>query len=234
VAVRRKGKLAIVDLGGESLVFHLKMTGSLEVLPERRAGRSTALVIRGTDRRGRPFFLHFNDTRKFGFVALVAGDPLASGPAAALGPDALDLTAGMLEAILSSSRRRIKTLLLDQETIAGIGNIYADETLHRARLHPLTRADRVPRGTIPELHAHLGAVLAEAVARGGSSVRDYVDPCGRRGSFQEEHAVYGRAGEPCRTCGRAIVRTVVGGRGTHLCPSCQPAPRRRRAGARGH
>jgi formamidopyrimidine-DNA glycosylase len=139
-------------------------------------------------------------------------------------PVAEDLPAAALRRILAGRRRQLKALLVDQHVIAGIGNIYADEILHRARLRPERTSDTVTRDGANRLHAAIHDVLTHAIAAGGSTLRDaqYVDLFGAGGSFQDEHRVYGRGGERCLTCGRGTVRRiVVAQRSTHFCPVCQ-------------
>jgi formamidopyrimidine-DNA glycosylase len=236
-SVRRRGKFVVFDLdGGEALVVSLRMTGKLlygaDDVDERYV-RGQILFADGTA-------LRFSDTRKFGRMAVVdaaaldgrgtpppgpRGRPLHSS----LGqePLARGFTVAWLRALL---RRRpgaaIKVLLLDQRAIAGIGNIYAIEALWRARIHPLRKAGSLRAAEIARLHEAIRWALRKGIRLGGASQRDYVDARGREGRMQREFQVYARAGEPCPRCGRAIVRSVVGGRGTFHCPRCQRAPRK--------
>jgi formamidopyrimidine-DNA glycosylase len=164
--------------------------------------------------------------RKFGRVRF-ARDPadVLSG----LGPEPLgdDFTAEAFHRALRERRRMLKPLLLDQSFVAGLGNIYVDEALFRARLHPLRRSDRLTRAAARALHGEIRATLAEAIEREGSSFDAfYRTPEGRPGSYQHEFRVYGREGRPCLVCGRPIQRIVVAQRGTHICKRCQPAPRK--------
>jgi formamidopyrimidine-DNA glycosylase len=171
--------------------------------------------------------LWFVDPRTFGEV--VVFDPARAGAVpelARLGVDPIaePFDVATLRRALGRSRRALKPHLLDQHVIAGIGNIYGDEILHRARLRPDRPASSLDRHRLAALHGSIVEVLTEAIAAGGSSLRDaqYVDLMGRPGSYQHEHRVYGRGGERCSTCGRGWVRRVVtGGRGTHFCPVCQ-------------
>ena len=158
--------------------------------------------------------LFFDDIRKFGRLAWSEGEPT-------VGPDILRMTGAEFATRLSLRDRQIKPLLLDQGFAAGLGNIYVDEGLFRAQVHPSRIAKRVDGAA---LHSAIVELLNEAVAAGGSTISDFVDPLGRAGRFQNFHRVYGRAGLPCPRCGGAIVRTVVAQRGTHYCPRCQPAP----------
>ncbi len=162
----------------------------------------------------------FRDVRKFGKVKLLArGEECLRLDR--LGVDALDVTAEDLWSRTRSRRAPIKSLLLDQSVIAGIGNIYADEALFLARVRPTRRASRLTREQARCLVESLKAVLWQALELGGSSVSDYVHPDGGAGSYQEEHRVYGREAEPCRTCGALIKRTKIAQRSSHYCPGCQ-------------
>ena len=232
----RRGKVLGIDTeGGVSVLVHLRMTGQLLMEPvgtdaRWRRDNSATRVILDLDDGSR---LVFNDQRKFGRVVVLPTTDVADDPLLArMGPEPLE--AGFDPAVLGAilSRRpglRLKAALLDQGVVAGIGNIYADEALWYAGLHPERRCGTVRRPGIEALHAGIVNVLSEGVARGGSTLRDYVDTRGDRGGYLDVAAVYGRTGQPCRRCGTAIVKTTVVGRGTHLCPSCQKAPRRRRS-----
>jgi formamidopyrimidine-DNA glycosylase len=215
---------------------HLKMTGQLFVVTaETPQDKHVHLVLVFSDGRE----LRFRDIRKFGRIGLYRRDlatglPLEGEAAGVLAtgvePLSDEFTAALFVRMLSRRRGRLKTLLLNQDFLAGVGNIYADESLWRARLHPLQDAHTVkPEGT-RRLHQALRDVLAEAVERRGSSVDDYTAPEGD-GSMQEHLAVYQRAGEPCLRCGRPIARIVVGGRATHFCSWCQRLPAGQRAAA---
>jgi formamidopyrimidine-DNA glycosylase len=181
--------------------------------------------------------MRFSDTRKFGRMALVDAATLdGSGERrrarmplhASLGqePLARGFTVAWLRALLRRRpRAAIKVLLLDQRAIAGIGNIYAIEALWRARIHPLHKAGSLRADEIARLHEAIRWALRKGIRLGGASRNDYVDARGNKGRMQREFQVYSRAGEPCPRCGRGIVRTVVGGRGTFHCPRCQRASR---------
>ncbi len=208
------------------VTWHLKMTGQLFVVDAATpADRHVHLTLALADGRE----LRFRDIRKFGRVGLYRRDPATGLPVEgeadgvlAEGDEPLDedFTAVRLAANLARRRGRLKTLLLNQDFLAGVGNIYADESLWRARLHPLRDARSVRPADARRLYEALRAVLFEAVERRGSSVDDYTAPEGD-GSMQEHLQVYQRAGEPCDRCGRKIARIVVGGRATHFCPNCQ-------------
>ena len=232
VRVWRRGKVLGIDLDGEvSILVHLRMTGQLLVgargVPPAEA-QSTRVVL-DLDDGSR---IVFNDQRKFGrMVVLPTADVPADPLLARMGPEPLGVGFDV-DALGAGLRRhpglRLKSALLDQSVVAGIGNIYADEALWQACLHPERRCGTVRRPAIEALRDGIVAVLSEGVVRGGSTLRDYVDVRGDRGGYLEVAAVYGRAGQPCRRCGTAIVKSMVAGRGTHICPSCQVAPRRTR------
>jgi formamidopyrimidine-DNA glycosylase len=171
--------------------------------------------------------MYFVDVRKFGRLVWSAD---AEAELADLGPEPLgdDFTAAWLVGALRARRRVLKPLLLDQTFVAGLGNIYVDESLHRAGLHPLAKSERVKPAQADALHREIRAVLGEAIEREGSSFDAfYRTPEGNPGSYQDQFRVYGRDGEACRACGTTIARLVVGQRGTHVCPRCQPRPRSR-------
>lgn len=206
-AIERRGKFLVFDLGGETLSIHLGMTGSL--LWEGTPGPHTrAMFVLDSGR------LIYDDPRQFGRIELPAR-------ALRLGPDALTIEEQEFAARLRARRGHIKPLLLNQKFLGGMGNIYTDEALFRARIHPRAVAARLSRERVRRLHQAMREILGAAIESGGSSVSDYVDAEGRAGFFQIQHQVYGRAGEPCPACGTPIRRIVIGQRGTHYCPKCQ-------------
>ncbi len=226
-AIERRAKYLLLRFGAErTLLVHLRMTGRLTVRGEEEpvgAWRRAALLL---DRRRR---LDFDDPRKFGRWTWTEAP---ERELAALGPEPLGPTfdARWLQEALRARRARLKPLLLDQSFLAGLGNIYVDEALHRSGLHPLRSSARVGSAEAAALHRAIVEVLTEAIEREGSSFDVfYRTPEGQPGSFQDSFRVYDRAGEPCRTCGTAIERIEVAQRGTHFCPRCQRAPRVRRA-----
>jgi len=236
--VRRRGKFVVFDLDdGDALVVSLRMTGKLLYGVDGVDERYVRGEIAFTDGTA----LRFSDTRKFGRMAIVDAATLDAVPEprrprmplhSSLGQEPLErrFTAAWLRELLRRrSRAAIKPLLLDQRAIAGIGNIYAIEALWRARIHPLRQAGSLRIDEIERLHEAIKWALRKGIRLGGASRRDYVDARGREGRMQREFQVYGRAGEPCPRCGRPILRTVVGGRGTFHCPHCQRSPARRRA-----
>ena len=210
-AVRRRGKFILLELSEGCCAVHLRMTGRL--LWQGEEGPYTRAVIRFGHGR-----LLLDDIRQF---ARIYAGPVPPEPVARLGPDALEVTADEFRRRLSGRRRRIKPLLLDQRFLAGLGNIYADEALHRAGIHPLQPAAALSARRAEHLHKAIIEVLQEAIAAGGSSISDYVDGAGRKGGFQLQHRVYGREGRPCPLCGAAVRRIVVAQRGTWFCPRCQ-------------
>jgi len=211
-AIGRRGKFIVIELdAGQYLTVHLGMTGKL-LLGGTPARHTHAIV--NLDRG----VLRYEDQRQFGKIEVTLGLPPRVEK---LGPEPLEVTLDEFAARLKRRRARIKAVLLDQHFVRGIGNIYADEALFRAGIHPLAIAARLRRPRIERLHAAIGEVLTQAIAKGGSSISDYVDAEGRRGFFQFEHRVYQRTGEPCVVCGTPIRRTLVAQRGTHYCPHCQ-------------
>lgn len=221
-SVRRRAKLLIMDLDqGGHLVFHLKMTGKLlfSAGSECEVDKHTHLIFNFADQNR----LLYHDQRKFGYSALLSARELQSWPFyASLGPEPLMVGVSDFRNIFGATRARVKAVLLDQRRLAGIGNIYADESLHQAGIHPASRCSSLSRAQLNSLHAALQSVLTKALDMGGTSFRDYVDGLGRPGRYQDEFNVYGRAGQPCRQCGQELDKIVVAGRTTVFCPDCQP------------
>jgi formamidopyrimidine-DNA glycosylase len=223
IDVGRRGKFVKISLSnGDTLLIHLRMTGKLTVVP----AKSPAL----DDVHVRAWFgltdgeqLVFTDARKFGRVWLVRDVAEVTGR---LGPEPLDwqFTPEVLGERMRKRRVAIKTLLLDQTALAGIGNIYADEALYRAHIHPQRSSATLNDDEIRRLHAALREVLLESIGKRGTMLRDYRTPYGSYGAFQEELRVYGRPGEPCPHCGTPIERIRVTQRSTHFCPKCQCLP----------
>lgn len=212
--VSRRGKFLIFRLTQDALLVHLRMSGDLLVEAQDTPPASHHRLLVDFDDGLR---LAFNDTRKFGRVWLVRNpqDVLAG-----LGPEPLDpeLTAQQLHQRLQTTRRSLKPLLLDQSFLAGLGNIYTDEALHLAHLHPLTPANHVSPEGAEHLLSAIRQVLEEGIRRNGASI-DWVY---RGGDFQNYFRAYQRTGQPCPECGAPIQRMVIGQRGTHFCPHCQP------------
>ena len=238
LGIRRRAKVLIIDLDSQhSLVIHLKMTGQLVYRSnddKQRFGAghpSDSLVGKLPDKSTRVTFdlvdakLFFNDQRKFGWIRLLPTVEVENidffqkvGPEP-LGADFTD--AQFAERFKRRANTSIKAALLDQTVIAGVGNIYADESLWAARIHPATLVRKISQLKLRKLFAELQAVLALAIAKGGSSDRNYVNAEGKKGSYLSFAKVFRRNGQPCPRCGTEIIKIRVAGRGTHICPSCQ-------------
>ncbi len=227
-AVRRYGKFLLLDLVASNglgfrgcLVVHLGMTGQLVVQPAAApvAPHTHALFTLDDGRQ-----LRYTDVRRFGRLALVSANALRTS-LAALGPDPLELSAAEFCARLGRRRAGVKTVLLDQHTLRGLGNIYADESLWRARIHPAEQAARLGPARLKRLYRAIRCVLREAIRWRGSSIANYRDAAGALGAYQRHHRVYGREGTPCRRCQTKIRRVIVAGRSSYYCPRCQRAPR---------
>jgi len=216
-AVRRHGKRITLDFrDGGALICHLGMTGRIQVLPiDAPLLVHTHLFLRLTDGRRE---IRFRDPRRFGGVWYQQES--GNEPLKALGPDALAIRLPRFREILRSARQ-IKALLMDQYRLSGLGNIYCDEALFAARIHPFTKADRISAETAGLLYREMRRILRLAIRHRGSTVRDYATIEGGSGEFQSRHKVYGREGEPCRNCGTKIRRIQAAGRSTHICPRCQ-------------
>lgn len=219
--VKRRGKYLVFALsGGESLIVHLRMTGRLLIKnPDDELDKHDHLIFELDDGRE----LRFNNVRKLGRVYLVDDEEEIVGR---LGPEPLDddFTPADFTALLSGRRGMIKPLLLNQQFIAGIGNIYADEALFAAHIHPERRADTLRPQEIKHLYHAIRQVLAQGIQNRGATFSDYLDAEGREGRNQEYLRVFRRTGQPCPRCGTPIERTVVSGRGTYFCPKCQKWP----------
>jgi len=210
--IHRRGKFIVMELGAaQFLTVHLGMTGKL--LLGGTPGRHTHAIL-NLDRG----LLRYEDQRQFGKIEVSRGLP---DRVAKLGPEPLEVPLADFAARLERRKARIKAVLLDQHFVRGVGNIYADEALFRAGIHPLAIGARLRPERVKRLHNAIVEVLTQAIERGGSSISDYVDAEGRQGFFQFEHRVYQRTGEPCLTCGAPIRRILVAQRGTHYCPRCQ-------------
>jgi formamidopyrimidine-DNA glycosylase len=223
-AVERRGKYLVLRFeSGRVLLIHLRMTGSLlhaargsfQDLPHRRA------VVTLDDASD----VAYRDVRRFGTWLLLEPEQTEPYLGARVGDEPLEalFTAARLGERLAGRRTSLKAALLDQRTLAGMGNIYVDEALWRARLNPLRSASGLDRTELRRLHRGIRAALEHGLARQGSTLRDYRLPDGSGGSMQDEFRVYGRRDEPCDRCGTPIARTQVAGRTTWFCPACQPA-----------
>jgi len=221
VAIHRRGKHMRVELtGGGCLLVHLGMTGQFTVVPKAApAATHTHFVFDLNDGHQ----LRYRDARRFGSVELLAdGAAAAAVLNATLGPEPEDIDAEPFRATVRASKRTLKAILLDQTVVAGVGNIYADESLFRAKLHPETRGEKVPAAACDQLRIAIQDVIAKAIEGRGSTIRDYVGGSGLKGGYQHEFAVYGLTGEPCLRCATPINMVRVAGRSSHYCPTCQP------------
>ncbi|HSW30874.1 MAG TPA: bifunctional DNA-formamidopyrimidine glycosylase/DNA-(apurinic or apyrimidinic site) lyase [Longimicrobiales bacterium] len=228
--VGRRGKNVLLLLdGGIVLAVNLGMTGRLLPFPAppRGAGSPTHPAVRLRFEGGG--VLVFDDQRRFGTFEALASSEWAQRDQR-MGPEPLAgaFTPERLAGDLARSRSPVRSWLLDQRRIAGVGNIYALEALHRARIHPLRPADRVGVPGAARLHQALRDVLREAIGRRGTTIRDYRDAAGDEGAYAPRLRVYGREGEPCPACGTAVARVVLANRSAYFCPACQPAMRRTR------
>jgi len=218
----RRGKYLLFHLsGGLTMIVHLRMTGRLVYTAADEPPARYTHVIFHLDNGDQ---LRFADMRQFGRLALVENEAVAHFPGLkdlGVEPLAPEFTREFLQRELRRRRTRLKPLLLDQTFIAGLGNIYADEALHRARLHPQRPAHTLSARETAALHRAIREVLLEGIAERGTTFRDYVDGNGRRGGFQEKLQVYGREGRPCRRCGRTVERIRINGRSAYFCPFCQ-------------
>lgn len=219
-AIHRRGKHIRVELsGGGCLLVHLGMTGQFTVVPKAAPSEPHTHFVFELDDGHQ---LRYRDARRFGSVELHRSSAeTATALDAVLGwePDRIDAEA--FTHGLRASKRVLKAILLDQSFVAGVGNIYADECLFHAELHPETRGHKVPLPACDRLRIAIQEVIAQAIESRGSTIRDYVGGSGLRGGYQDRFAVYGRTGEPCPTCGTAIKLVRVAGRSSHFCPMCQ-------------
>ncbi len=230
ISATRRGKYLLCDLdSGQKLMMHLRMSGRL-IIAEPGAARPphTHVVMHLANAETIESELWFVDPRTFGEVVVFDPDKLKTQmpDLAKLGVDPLtdEFTPEILRELFKKRRGNLKALLLNQHFVAGIGNIYADEILHLAKLRPDRLPDRLNHATLTRLHSAIVKVLNNAVAAGGSTLKDtqYVDLEGQTGSFQDEHRVYGRGGLPCLACGKGrILMTIVAGRTTCYCSACQ-------------
>jgi formamidopyrimidine-DNA glycosylase len=216
----RRGKRIVFDLDdGNRFFIHLGMSGRLTMLPrDADIEQHTHLIVdfaRGSDQ------LRFRDPRRFGAIRWLGKD----GGDRAMGPEPLTMRPSQLQAKIAKTKRSIKNALMDQRVVAGLGNIYVDESLFDSGIHPTHIASKLKPADIIRLTQSIKRVLKRAIAHRGSTMRDYVDGRGKRGRFQRLHRVYQRAGKACASCKSPIERIVIGGRSTHYCPRCQPGKR---------
>jgi formamidopyrimidine-DNA glycosylase len=214
----RRAKYGLIETDrGDTLVFHLGMSGHWRVDPAELGKHDHLLIETDEGRR-----VTLNDARRFGSVDLVRTDELQEWPAfRALGPEPTsDVSGAWLKQKFAGRTAPVKAMLMDQRIIAGLGNIYACEALYRARIDPRKAAGKVSRAKLEALAEAIPAVLGEAISAGGSTLRDFVSPDGELGYFAKDFAVYGREGKPC-ACGGQVKRIVQSGRSTFFCPRCQ-------------
>lgn len=222
-AVKRRAKYILCELDHDVLVVHLKMTGRLYVTNADLEHSADKWVHFRLDLASGQQ-LRFSDMRKFGKVYLTHDINTITGK---LGVEPLedDFTADLFKSLIIKRKRAIKPLLLDQSVVAGIGNIYADEALHRANIHPLRLANSLDDNDIANLHHTIRLALNAGIEHEGASINWYRKPDGTEGNSQKHFYVYGRDGDPCSTCGTTIEKIRVAQRGTHYCPTCQPTPK---------
>jgi formamidopyrimidine-DNA glycosylase len=219
--VRRRGKFLLIDLTHYTLVSHLRMEGKYKVADiEEPSDKHTHVFFTFTDGTQ----LRYRDVRKFGTMHVYKkGTEEEHNPLKLLGPEPFDesFTPDYLREKLQRTNRKIKVALLDQHIVVGLGNIYVDEVLYRARIHPERAASSLTEEEVTRVWEQTVETLQESVDRGGSTIRTYINSQGKIGTFQESLLVYGRKGKSCPECGVPIEKTVLGGRGTHYCPNCQ-------------
>ncbi|AST92823.1 DNA-formamidopyrimidine glycosylase [Sutcliffiella cohnii] len=219
--IGRRGKFLLFTLSDYVMVSHLRMEGRYGLFAkEEPMNKHVHVIFRFTDGTE----LRYQDVRKFGTYHLFKpGEELKTKPLVNLGPEPFDesFTVDVLKQKLQRTNRNIKAALLDQSVVVGLGNIYVDEALFRSNIHPETIASSLTDEQIRTLHREIILTLQDAVEKGGSTVRSYVNSQGEIGLFQLDIFVYGRNDEPCKKCGTVIEKSVVAGRGTHICPNCQ-------------
>lgn len=221
VDVKRRGKFLLIETNIFTIVSHLRMEGKYGVFQANDpVDKHTHVIFFFEDGSQ----LRYKDVRKFGTMHLFKkGQELVSLPLSQLGPEPFDpaFTIANFKERLAKTTRSIKTSLLDQKIVVGLGNIYVDEALFRSRIHPERQANSLTDKEIERLYQEIIATLSEAVEKGGSTIRSYVNSQGQIGMFQLELYVYGRKGQPCKRCETTLERIIVGGRGTVFCPNCQ-------------
>jgi len=224
INISRLGKNIVMELSGKCcLRIHLKMTGQLLLNLHGDTILKHTHVIFYLD-KGR-LELRYRDIRQFGYIQILSLDEWDfQCKNNSLGPDALQICFPDFLAKLRHQKRKLKSLLLDQKFICGLGNIYVDEILHQAHIHPEDSPQALSSRQIRRLHKKMKDILQAAIQLKGSSVRNYIDASGEAGHYQTKHQVYGRAGLPCRQCGAQIKKIRVSGRGTCFCPHCQHSP----------
>lgn len=218
-AYRRRAKYLLIDFARGSLLIHLGMSGSLRVLPADTPPQKHDHVDIVCDKS----ILRLHDPRRFGAVLWLDSAADTHPLLANLGPEPLEpgFDGTVLHAAARSRRCAVKLMIMDAAVVVGVGNIYASESLFRAGIHPHRPAHRVSLARYHRLATEIRATLEDALAAGGSTLRDFVRSDGQPGYFQQQYSVYGRDGQPCRVCGTSIQRTVTGQRASFYCPACQ-------------
>ncbi len=234
--VRRRGKYLLMDLsGGKTILVHLGMTGNFLFVKYKNSSFKPSSQLLSQEEPydkhnrlifrfyGTPDELHYNDQRKFGKLKVFnTAEEKDVFELKKLGPEALDITSSEFIEIFRRRKGRIKSALLNQQIVAGLGNIYTDESLFEAKIHPAQRVDLLSQNKLKDLRKAIKKILHKAIKAGGSSIENYCNIEGEIGSFQLQHKAYGREGEPCRTCGVKIKRIKINQRSSYFCPRCQP------------
>lgn len=219
--IHRKGKFILFELNDYILISHLRMEGKYSVhTHEEPVKKHTHVIFMFTDGKE----LRYNDVRKFGTMHIVnKGEELKQKPLNQLGPDPFDaaFTFDYFYKKLHKTERVIKSALLDQTIVAGLGNIYVDETLFQAKVNPLKKANKLTKKEVRAIQEEAKTILQHAIELGGTTIRSYSNGNGEMGMFQQTLSVYGQENRPCRNCGKPIVKMKIGGRGTHVCMNCQ-------------
>lgn len=216
--ITRRGKYILFHMSRGYLILHLRMTGQLFYEEDlNTVDKHTHVVFKLDDGA----YLLYRDVRKFGRFTFVHKDALEEYFKQRLGVEPFSIDSSSFKDMVKKKKGPLKKTLLDQKWIAGIGNIYGDEILFDAGIHPLAEGSELTDEEIERLHKSIEKILKDAIKKGGSSVKDYVDGEGKTGSYQEEHRVYGHGGEPCSVCGEPLKKIKVGGRSTVYCPYCQ-------------
>lgn len=221
IAVRRRGKFILIDLSnGKTILAHLGMTGNfLLVKPSTPLNKHDHLIVKFHQN---PKELRYNDQRKFGRIksfSTIKTENVAD--LRRLGPEALDISSSEFINLFGKRKGRIKSALLNQQIITGLGNIYADESLFKAKIHPAQRIDQLNPQRLRKLHQAIQKILKKAIKAGGSSIENYLNVDGEIGNFQLQHKVYGREGLSCKKCGSKIKRIKISQRSSYFCPKCQ-------------
>ncbi len=225
--IQRHGKFISIEfVGGHKILMHLCMSGKLLVLPKNgELPKHSHLIF---DFENYDNSLIFNDVRRFGkIIYSFAGDYLVDEKLSGLGVDPLEMTEEQFVEIIQSHRKMIKSLLLSQAVISGLGNIYVDESLFDAGIHPMNLSNEIEREQIIKLYHSIQKILLAAIEAGGSTIDSFRNEEGKKGTFQFQHRIYGKYGEKCPKCGNTIIKINVAGRTSSVCTTCQvpPAPR---------